>query len=124
MRAIPKQVVEIAQQLKDGEQSRRYRVRGVLKWFRASRRGANVISDIKTVLANLGLDTDPSLDEAKIDERIRFRLSAQTVVNNAPSTAHSPETLPQLEPMKLRLLWGSTTLPMGEPISAHRPKIS
>src|SRR5215510_15931498 len=85
MRAIPKQIVKIAQQLKDGEPSRRHKVRGVLNWFGASRRGANVLSDIRTVLANFGLETDPPLDGAKIDARVRFRLSSASTAHTDPS---------------------------------------
>jgi hypothetical protein len=53
MKGIPKQILKVLQQLKDGENLRRFRVRAVLKWFGASRRGANVVSDIKTALAGL-----------------------------------------------------------------------
>jgi protein-S-isoprenylcysteine O-methyltransferase Ste14 len=46
MTEIPKRVLQIAQRLKEGEKPRKYRVRAVLKWFGASRRGPNVLSDI------------------------------------------------------------------------------
>jgi 5-methylcytosine-specific restriction endonuclease McrA len=80
------------QQLKDGENLRRFRVRAVLKWFGASRRGANVVSDIKTALAGLGMDTAPSLDEAMIDDAIRFVL-ASGAANNALITLNSSPEL-------------------------------
>jgi hypothetical protein len=82
MNEIPKRLLEIAQQLKDGQAPRKHRVRSVLKWFGASRRGANVLSDIKTALANLGLQTNPVLDNAGIDERIRF-FSAAAQIDDA-----------------------------------------
>lgn len=72
MNEIPKHLVEIAERLKGGEVPRRHRVRSVLKWFGASRRGANVLSDIKTALAHLGLQSDPPFDEAGIDELVAF----------------------------------------------------
>src|SRR5467141_3707020 len=68
----PKQLVEVAQRLKVGDAPRRHKVRAVLKWFGASRRGANVLSDINTALANIGIQTNRVLDDAGIDERIRF----------------------------------------------------
>jgi hypothetical protein len=44
MTEIPKRVLRIGQRLKEGEKARKYRVRAVLKWFDASRRGPNVFS--------------------------------------------------------------------------------
>jgi hypothetical protein len=87
---IPKRILEIAQQLKDGQVPRKVRVRAVLKWFGAARRGANVITEIKTVLSNLGIEVDPSLESAGIDDRIRFTLapasSANTVTDSEASS--------------------------------------
>src|SRR6267378_523767 len=74
----PKQLVEVAQRLKVGDAPRRHKVRAVLKWFGASRRGANVLSDVKTALANLGLETEPSLNDAGIDDLVRFMPSSLT----------------------------------------------
>src|ERR1017187_5683416 len=76
MDEMPKRIVEVAQQLKDGQTPRRYTVRAVLKWFGASRRGANVLSDVKIALADLGLQTDPVFEEAGIDELVRFVLAS------------------------------------------------
>jgi Protein of unknown function DUF262 len=72
MNGIPKQLLEVAEQLKQNQIPRKHRTRAVLKWFGASRRGANVLSDVKTALANLGIQTEPFLDEAGIDESVRF----------------------------------------------------
>jgi 5-methylcytosine-specific restriction endonuclease McrA len=73
---MPKQLAEVAQRLNSGETPRRHKVRAVLKWFGASRRGANVLSDVKTALAHLGLETDPPFDDAGIDELVRFSLAS------------------------------------------------
>lgn len=92
---IPKRLLEIAEQLKQGQVPRKHKVRGVLKWFGASRRGANVLSDIKTALANLGLQTDPPLDDAEIDESIRFKsASAAAAEGNVGSTESQAPTPP------------------------------
>ncbi len=89
MNEIPKRLVEIAQQLKDGQVPRKHKTRAVLKWFGASRRGANVLSDIKTALANLGLQTDPLLDGAGINESIRF-VSASALIADANESSKEP----------------------------------
>lgn len=90
MKKMPKQIVEVLEQLKSGEVPRRYRVRAVLKWFGASRRGANILSDIKIALESMGLETDPILDKAKIDEKIRFLLSRPTFANGGNAQAAAP----------------------------------
>lgn len=71
---VPKQVLEISDRLKSGRAVRRHTVRSVLKWFGAVRRGSNVVPDIKTALASLGLGTDPELDKTGIDDLVRFFL--------------------------------------------------
>lgn len=76
MEAIPKKLLDLADRLKAGEVPRRHTVRAVLKWFGASRRGANVLSDVKTVLANLGLQTEPEFEEAGIDDLVRFKFAS------------------------------------------------
>src|ERR1039458_4411645 len=47
---IPRLLVEIVQQLKDGTQPRRASVRSVLKWFGAARRRAGVVAQIEEAL--------------------------------------------------------------------------
>ena len=93
MNEIPKRLLEIAQQLKDGHVPKKHRVRSVLKWFGASRRGANVLSDIKTALANLELQTDPVLDDAGIDERIRF-VSGSAQIGDVGANSKQPHVQP------------------------------
>jgi len=83
MNQLPKQLVAVQERLKQGQIPKKYRVRAVLKWFKASRRGVNIISDIKTALASLGLETNPDLDEAKIDDSVRFILP--TAASGSPS---------------------------------------
>jgi len=96
MKGIPKQILKVLQQLKNGQKPQRFRVRAVLKWFGAARRGANVVADIKTALAGLGLETVPPLDDAKIDDAIRFVLvpgAAASVATklDAPMQTAEPE---------------------------------
>jgi hypothetical protein len=89
MNEIPKQLVEIAQELKVGQVPRKHRTRAVLKWFGASRRGANVLSDIKTALAILGLQTDPNIDDGGMDERIRFQAATKQIASGNVSSKES-----------------------------------
>src|SRR5271157_5873130 len=57
MAEIPKRVLTIAQGLKHGQPPRRFRVRAILKWFGASRRGKAILSEVQAILANMGLKT-------------------------------------------------------------------
>ena len=94
MNKIPKRIIVISEQLKAGNNARKYRVRAVLKWFKASRRGANIISDIKTVLAHLGLEAVPVLDEAGIDDYVRFRLAAGSVSHKNDALSANSDGMP------------------------------
>lgn len=71
---IPSRIFETVQQLKDEQQPRRTTVRTVLKWFGAARRGVGVMADIQETLAAAGLDTEPAIAGAGIDEHVRFML--------------------------------------------------
>jgi hypothetical protein len=95
MDEMPKRIIEVAQQLKDGQTPRRYTVRAVLKWFGASRRGANVLSDVKIALADLGLQTDPVFEEAGIDELVRFVLASPATASGHGSTVAPAEQASQ-----------------------------
>src|SRR5208282_3998631 len=99
MDEMPKRIIEVAQQLKDGQTPRRYTVRAVLKWFGASRRGANVLSDVKIALADLGLQTDPVFEEAGIDELVRFVLASPAIKSGNGNAVLSPE--PVLQPAEI-----------------------
>ena len=99
MDEMPKRIVEVAQQLKDGQVPRRYSVRAVLKWFGVSRRGANVLSDVKIALADLGLQTDPVFEEAGIDELVRFVLASPAIKSGNGNAVSSPE--PALQPAEV-----------------------
>ena len=95
MDEMPKRIIEVAQQLRDGQVPRRYTVRAVLKWFGASRRGANVLSDVKIALADLGLQTDPVFEEAAIDELVRFVLASPVIKSGDGSTVAPDEQASQ-----------------------------
>lgn len=79
MSKVPYQVIEMAQKLKaDGKPSRRYKVRAILKWFGAKRRGDAIAQLIKANFAQYGIKTVPDFsDTASIDEQVHFELAAQ-----------------------------------------------
>ena len=86
---VTEAVLKIAKELRDGRSPRKFRVRAILKWFGASRRGSNILSEIQATLANVGLTTEPILNQAGIDVPVRFVSLLQT----AP-TAVSSESNP------------------------------
>ena len=89
--------MEIAEQLANGEQSRRYRVRAILKWFGAARKGAKIVEDIETVFSMAGLVTVPALNETPIDDLVRFQLSSTHAAaidhDAAPDSSSAPTPL-------------------------------
>jgi hypothetical protein len=95
VREIPSRIFEIVQQLKESKPPRRATVRKVLKWFNASRRGANVVNEIQETLAVAGLETEPVFAAASLDEPLRFILCssptvAQDLSPSLPSITTSP----------------------------------
>ena len=64
MQKTPYQVIDIVQKLKDEQTSRQYRVRAVLKWFGAKRRGDAILSEILDTFARYELTTDPPFDKS------------------------------------------------------------
>jgi len=73
---IPNQLSGVAEKLRAGETTNRHRVRSILKWFGATRRGAKITSDIKGALTALNLQTEPDIEDADIDDAVRFVLAA------------------------------------------------
>jgi hypothetical protein len=94
MKALPKQIIEVAERLNDGQTPRHYKFRAVLKWFGAKRRGANIISDIKTAMASLNLEAQPPLDDAGLDDPIQFQLSHSSNSSSASSSTTTSPTSP------------------------------
>lgn len=88
MPQIPKRVVEIAQQLKQGEKPRRWKVKTMMKWFDAERRRDNVVSKIKEALSFAGITTDPDFATTlSVDDHVTFLLIPDSTPQNAPSNA-------------------------------------
>ena len=79
MNKVPYQVIEMAQKLKaNGKPSRRYKVRAILKWFDAKRRGDAITELMKAAFAQYGIKTVPDFSNtASIDEQVHFELASQ-----------------------------------------------
>jgi hypothetical protein len=96
MQKTPYQVIDIAQKLKDGlPSSRRFKVRAILKWFGAKRRGDAILAEIRGILAKYGLTTVPAFDQPGIDDFVRFALASvpdgDSSASNAAAAAEAVE---------------------------------
>ena len=92
----------MAQKLKDGQISRRFKVRAVLKWFGAKRRGDAILSEIQATLTKYGLVTVPPFDKPQIDDYVKFGLAlqpAETAITASSIGLVSGQTDPQLTPV-------------------------
>jgi hypothetical protein len=102
MQKAPYQVIEMVQKLNDGQPSRRYKVRAVLKWFGAKRRGDAILAEILAILANHGLTTVPPFDQPDLDDYVRFALaSAQSEdgsTSDTPAVTSVEEPIPVPDP--------------------------
>jgi hypothetical protein len=98
MSKIPNRVLEIARDLRNGERPRRFRIRAILKWFGASRRGKAILSEVQATLANAGIGTEPALDQVGIDDQVRFvslSLSQPAIVIEEAETDPVPQEVVQ-----------------------------
>lgn len=99
MQKTPYQVIEMAQKLKDGQISRRFKVRAVLKWFGAKRRGDAILAEIQATLTKYGMVTVPPFDKPEIDDYVKFDLALPPAKNAVVAVATglvSGQTDPQV----------------------------
>ena len=102
MQKAPYQVIEMVQKLQTGQPSRRFKVRAILKWFGAKRRGDTILAEVLSTLANHGLTTVPSFDQPELDDYVRFALVSATdsdgnlsAVSGDTSTLKEPPSSPE-----------------------------
>lgn len=62
---------EIAHQISEGR-ARSETVREILSWFKASRRGYWIVSEIRSALSQANLKTEPDFESAWIDSEVQF----------------------------------------------------
>jgi len=83
---------EIAQKLRDGEESPRVTVRTLLSWFGFERRGANVVWTIGRYLKRFALTTRPNFISVWIDSEISFVLDPPEQTEQVAPVSISIET--------------------------------
>ena len=90
---IPDQLKEIAEQVHQGDE-RSERVRTLLTWFGAERRGKWTVLDIRKALKKLRLKTEPDFEEAWIDAETKFvvKIKADKTLASDTTTAAKEAT--------------------------------
>jgi 5-methylcytosine-specific restriction endonuclease McrA len=91
----PHQVLELAQNLQEGFPSRRYKVRAILKWFGASRRGKGIAKEIEDILMENGLITEPEFNDVEIDDHVVF---SKATIKRSQITLPTPDPVEAEEP--------------------------
>jgi Protein of unknown function DUF262/HNH endonuclease len=93
MQKAPYQIIEMAQKLKAGQTSRRFKVRAVLKWFGAKRRGDAILTEVLNTLKQYGLTTEPAFDHPGLDDYVQFGLMGQpTALSTVAQTPKNAST--------------------------------
>lgn len=69
---IPSKLSEVAKRIDEGEQLEPETVRTFIRWFGAKGRGRNKVREIREVLNELNLRTQPDFDVVNIDSLVNF----------------------------------------------------
>lgn len=77
MLSAPHQLEGMAEKIRNGVVPPTKTVRTFLGWFEAERRGYVIVSNIRSTLEQVGLETDPDFEYAYIDGHISFVLANQ-----------------------------------------------
>jgi CBS domain-containing protein len=85
MARVPKQLQQAADQVHENGKTKSVRVRDLLSWFDAQRRGILVVREIRSALKKARLITDPDFEVAYIDQRIK--LKALATADKRPPTS-------------------------------------
>src|SRR5215210_5819997 len=73
MARIPPQLQQAAEQVHKDGKAKMVRVRDLLSWFGAQRRGILVVREIRAALKKAKLITVPDFEVAYIDQRIKLK---------------------------------------------------
>ena len=73
MTKIPSQLQQAAEQAHENGKSKMVRVKDLLSWFNAQRRGVLVVREIRSALRKAKLVTVPDFEVAYIDQRIKLK---------------------------------------------------
>ena len=77
MAKIPSQLQQAADQVHANSKAKMVRVKELLSWFNAQRRGVLVIREIRAALKKAKLMTVPDFEVAYIDQRIKLKAATQ-----------------------------------------------
>lgn len=83
MAKIPTQLQQAADHIQQTGKPKMVRVKDLLSWFEAQRRGVLVVREIRTALKKAKLMTVPDFEVAYIDQRIKLKV-AEPIVKKAP----------------------------------------
>jgi CBS domain-containing protein len=93
MAKIPTQLQQAAEEVRQAGKTKTVRVRDLLSWFEAERRGAQVVREIRSALRKSKLVTVPDFEVAYIDQRVRL-----TALQPEAKVAKTPTEKPSEEP--------------------------
>ncbi len=98
-------LAEISRVLRAGESSPVVTVRSFLKWFFGTqRRGHWIVSYIRTMLEEAGLQTEPDFESAYLDAEMRFELADKMVPGAEAITAEVSEKISVADHAEVRVL--------------------
>jgi CBS domain-containing protein len=92
MAFIPEDLRFQAEKIQRGETSDNVKVRTLLKWFGAQRRGFNVVYQIRRALREIGLGTEPDFRYSWLDGPVRFYAVEPDGDSENPPTEHAANT--------------------------------
>jgi len=78
MPKIPSQLQQAAEQIHNSGKPKMVRVKDLLSWFEAQRRGVLVVREIRSALKRAKLMTVPDFEVAYIDQRIKLKVAELT----------------------------------------------
>lgn len=74
MAKTPEQLKELSEQIRTTGRSRQVKVRTLLSWFGAQRRGIHVVREVRAALRRVKLVAQPDFEQAYIDGKVSLRL--------------------------------------------------
>jgi CBS domain-containing protein len=83
MAKTPEKLKELAQQIKTSGKSRQVKVRTLLSWFGAQRRGSQVVREVRSALKRTKLVAQPDFEQAYIDGKVSLRAASVPTVSRS-----------------------------------------
>jgi CBS domain-containing protein len=92
MAKTPEKLKELAEQIRTSGKSRQVKVRTLLSWFGAQRRGTHVVREVRSALRRAKLVAQPDFEQAYIDGKVSLRPVAPIEGKRSGSKASPPIT--------------------------------